>query len=69
MISTDAGVTFEKKGNGLPPNMAEVRSVAFSSNFANDWTMFTMGPQGVFMLTDAGENWTTIAKSKSNASR
>lgn len=68
MISTDAGVTFETKGNGLPPNMTGVRSVAFSNNFGNDRTMFTMGPQGVFMSTDAGENWTTIAKPEGNSS-
>jgi photosystem II stability/assembly factor-like uncharacterized protein len=68
MISTDAGKTFETKGNGLPPNMTGVRSVAFSDNFANDRTMFTMGPQGVFMSTDAGENWSTLATPEGNAS-
>jgi photosystem II stability/assembly factor-like uncharacterized protein len=68
MISMDAGVTFVTKGEGLPKSMTAVRDVAFSENFANDRTMFCSGPQGVFMSTDAGETWTTLATPEGTAS-
>jgi photosystem II stability/assembly factor-like uncharacterized protein len=61
MISTDGGVTFETKGNGLPEMMKAVRSVAFSENFAQDRKMFCHGAAGVFVSDDAGESWRALA--------
>jgi photosystem II stability/assembly factor-like uncharacterized protein len=68
MISEDGGRTFETRAAGLPETMTSVRGVAFSDNFAQDRTMFCFGTMGVFMSTDAGEQWTTVAAPQGTAS-
>jgi hypothetical protein len=61
MISTDGGISFESRGNGLPSNMKSVRGVAFSDNFTEDRTMFVFGSGGVFVSRDAGMIWELLA--------
>ncbi len=68
MVSTDGGVTFETRGNGLPENMKSVRGVAFSENFGQDQKMFVFGAAGVFVSNDAGMNWEILAEPEVNVS-
>ncbi len=68
MISEDGGATFETRPEGLPEAMQSVRGVAFSENFEQDRTMFCYGTMGVFVSTDAGMTWETLAEPVGSAS-
>ena len=54
--SNDAGDSWKGPGSGLPPGPAQ--SLALSSFFAVDPTMFTsVGSAGIFYSADGGDSW------------
>ena len=56
--STDGGVNWQVAGAGLPK--VEMRSVAFSPNYAADHTAYAISIRQLYRSIDGGQSWTAI---------